>query len=243
MIYKAKCGQVSYGETVGILLLDCFTAFIPGDVANASTYNFPVRFKKVKDYTVKKAIEKDAGIFDNLLEAASDLERSGVRAITGNCGYMGIHQKKLADCMNVPVFLSSLMQVPFISNMIGDDKKVGIISADSRGIDSALLEAVGITDNSKLEIRGLEDRAGFYSAVIEQSGTLDSEKIEREVILTARKMVKEIPSVAALLLECSCLPPYSAAVQQSVGLPVFDYITMINYVHSSVVRSGFSGFM
>jgi len=35
MLYKAKKGQVSYGEAIGVLLLDTsFSPYIPGDVVN-----------------------------------------------------------------------------------------------------------------------------------------------------------------------------------------------------------------
>jgi hypothetical protein len=46
-------------------------------------------------------------------------------------------------------------------------------------------------------------------------------------------------AVGAILLECSLLPPYAAALQAAVGVPVFDYVTMINYVFSAVVRQPF----
>jgi hypothetical protein len=39
------------------------------------------------------------------------------------------------------------------------------------------------------------------------------------------------------------LPPYGAAVQQATGLPVFDFVTMINYVYTAVVKQRFTGFM
>jgi len=32
-------------------------------------------------------------------------------------------------------------------------------------------------------------------------------------------------------------------VQEAVYLPVFDFITMINYVYSAVVKKEFQGFM
>jgi hypothetical protein len=39
------------------------------------------------------------------------------------------------------------------------------------------------------------------------------------------------------------LPPYAAAVHQATGLPVFDYITMINYIFSVLVPRTYKGFM
>jgi len=35
------------------------------------------------------------------------------------------------------------------------------------------------------------------------------------------------------------LPPYATAVQEAVGLPVFDITTLISHVHSSFVRKPF----
>jgi hypothetical protein len=59
MKYHQKNRPVSYGEAIGILLLDSLMPFIPGDTANATSYDFPVRFKKVEGFTVAKAINKD----------------------------------------------------------------------------------------------------------------------------------------------------------------------------------------
>ena len=127
MIYKARFGQASYGEAIGILLLDCFTPFIPGDVANATTYSFPVRFQKVEGLTTKRVLGKDPTAFEPLLAAAEELVGQGVRAITGDCGFLAIHQKRLATALEVPVFLSSLLQIPFIFSILGPEQKVGVI--------------------------------------------------------------------------------------------------------------------
>ncbi|MBT7710950.1 MAG: aspartate/glutamate racemase family protein, partial [Deltaproteobacteria bacterium] len=108
MIYKGKKGQYTGGEAIGILTLESSpVAFIPGDVNNASTYPFPIRYQNVDGFSVQKAIGKDPSIYKNLLESAKSLEQQGVRAITGGCGFMGIHQKKLAKEIEVPIFLSS----------------------------------------------------------------------------------------------------------------------------------------
>jgi hypothetical protein len=243
MIYKIQKGQVSSGEAIGILLLDTSVPFIPGDVANATTYSFPVRFQKVSGFTVRRAISKDPAIFENLLEAAKELIQQGVRAITGDCGFMGIHQKRLARELSIPVFLSSLLQIPFIISLIGDDAKVGIITADSKSLDTDLLAAVGVFELANLVIGGLEDRHHFYRFAIEETGELDPRDVENEVVEVAQQMVEQDPKVRAILLECSLLPPYGATVQEAINLPVFDYITMINFVFSAVVKQRYSGFM
>ncbi len=242
-MYTTQNGRVSSGEAIGILLLETSVPFIPGDVANATSYAFPVRFQKVKGYSVRRALRKDPSVYEDLRKAAMDLVQQGVRAVTGDCGFMGIHQRKLASELGVPVFLSSLLQIPFISLLIGENAKVGIITADSKSLNADLLAAVGVSDPSNLVICGLEDRRQFYQFAIEETGSLDAEAVEKEVVSVAGDMVSESPQVRAILLECSLLPPYGAAVQDAVNLPVFDYITMINFVFSAVVKQRYIGFM
>jgi hypothetical protein len=94
-----------------------------------------------------------------------------------------------------------------------------------------------------LVLGGMEDQKEFREAVLLEKGTLDSDQIERELVGIAAEMVSRDPDIAAILLECSDLPPYAAAVQAAVNRPVFDFITMIQYVHSSLVRRPFQGFM
>jgi hypothetical protein len=39
------------------------------------------------------------------------------------------------------------------------------------------------------------------------------------------------------------MPPYAWAIQNAVRLPVFDFITMINWIYDAVVRKPFAGFV
>ena len=243
MIYKTRKGPLSAGEAIGILLLEPSVPFIPGDVANASTYAFPVRFQKVTGFSVRRALGRDPAVYADLRQAAGDLVQQGVRAVTGDCGFMGIHQKKLARELGVPVFLSSLLQISFISFIIGENAKVGIVTADSKSLSAELLAAVGVSDPTSVVIAGLEDCPQFYRFAIEETGALDAAAVEQEVVAAAHNLVADNPQIRALLLEGSLLPPYSAAVQAAVNLPVFDYITMINFVFEAVVQQQYRGFI
>jgi len=244
MLYNAKKGQASYGEAIGILLLDTsFAPYIPGDVANATTYQFPVRFKVVKDMTPETMFSKKSKIQENIIESAQELVNNGVRAITSDCGFTIIFQERVSKEFEVPVFLSSLLQLPFLSKIIGYGKKIGIITARSYLLTDDVLRKSGLDDLSILSIKGLEDKDNFRKAISEQKGFLDFKKVELEVVSTAIELVEKEPEIALILLECSCLAPYSLKVQQAVNLPVFDFITMINYVYSAVVQKTYKGFM
>jgi hypothetical protein len=156
---------------------------------------------------------------------------------------MGIHQPRLAEKMAIPVFLSSLIQIPFISMMFGAGAQVGIITADSRNLTADLLKQVGVLDVSNLRIAGLEDRPQFYGFGIQETGRLDVDAVRTEVVETAEKLVAKHSGIRALLLECSLLPPYARSVQEAVNLPVFDYVTMIKYVFTGVVQQSYRGFL
>jgi hypothetical protein len=45
------------------------------------------------------------------------------------------------------------------------------------------------------------------------------------------------------VLECANLPPYAKAIQDAVNLPVFDFVTLTNFVYSAVLRREFTGFI
>jgi len=242
MLYKANKNQMNYGETVGILLLDCVAPFIPGDVGNASTYDYPVRYKLVKGLDFKQLLEKDKSGLEVIIGAAKELEREGVKAITADCGFFALFQKEVAEAVDIPVFLSSLLQIPFISSMLDKNSKVGVISAEASKLDDDFLKAVN-ADPDDIVLKGMQDKKFFRKTVIEECGELDSEKMEKEAVEAAVEMVKANPEIKVVLLECSMLPPYARAIQDKIKLPVFDFITMIDYVFSALVKKKYDGFI
>lgn len=240
MIYKTDIVR-PFGQGIGIILLDCLAPHIPGDVANASTYDFPVTYELAEGFDFKKLENKEKDAIQLIIDAALKLQRKGVKAITADCGFFALFQKEMTEALDVPVFMSSLLQVPFIQRIIGFDKKVGIISAVGKSLDEDFLSSVGINKESVI-IKGLEDKPHFHEFAIVESGILDPKKIEKEVVETALE-IAENKSVKAILLECSMMPSYGYAVQQTTGLPVFDFVTMINHVYSAVVKKPFVGHM
>jgi Asp/Glu/hydantoin racemase len=236
--------RISYGTTIGILLLNSRVPCVPGDVGNASTFKFPVAYRVVDELLVDRLIvDADPALAEPIVREARALEQAGVAAITAGCGYMALFQREVAAALNVPVFLSSWMQVPFMYQTLQPGKKIGAVVADSRYVRKETLVNAGIDESIPLVIRGMEGQAAFCSAIMQEEGTLDSDAVEREVVAVARDLVETNPDVEALLLECSSLPPYGAAVQEALHLPVFDFITMINYVYSALARGPYQGTM
>lgn len=236
--------QSWYGESIGILILDASYPCVPGNVGNASTFDFPVRYKVVKNASIDRLLNRrDPSLIAPFIESARELQSEGVRAVTGACGFMALFQRQVADALNIPVFLSSLLQVRFIHHMLPKGRKIGIVSADSSALTPEHFSNVGISPDIPLVLGGMENQREFREAVLLEKGSLDSDQIQREVVDVALQMIRKDPDIGAIVLECSDLPPYAAAVQAAVNLPVFDFITMIQYVHSALVRKPFQGFM
>ena len=244
-VYKIRSKTRSWdGQAIGILILDAAYPCVPGNVGNATTFPFPVRYKEIRGSSIERLLnERDPELLKPFIEGAKELEAEGVRAITGACGFMALFQKQVAQAVQVPVFLSSLLQVPFIYRTLSSGQKIGIITANSKCLTDEHFANVGITPEMPVVIYGMEDQTEFYTSVLEEKGTMDSNLVEKEVVGVASRMIEENPEIAAILLECSDLPPYAQAVHAATGRPVFDFITMIKYVHSALVPTGYQGYM
>ena len=187
--------------------------------------------------------KKDPALIPNFIEAAEYLVGQGVRAITGDCGYMVTYQREVADAVDVPVFLSSLLQIPLILRFLKSSQKLAVIVANEISFTPDLLEAVGLTpkERSRLVVRGVQSKPHCRQVILEESGVLDLDVIRDEVVAVAEEMLAEDQAIGAYMLECSELPVYSAAIQRATGLPVFDWISFIDYVEHSVVARTYEG--
>lgn len=239
--YKVRDAD-TYGHAVGILLLDYRGPFIPGDVGNASSYGYPVLFKLVKGLTFEKVKAGDQEIVADIIEAAQELERFGVRAISSDCGFLVKYQKQVSEAVNVPVVMSSLLQIPFLSQAFAAGRPVGCLTASRQSLGNQVLEMAGVRSEINVVVHGMEDYEHFKWAILEEGGELDSDLIEEEVVAEACKMKELYPDMGAMVLECSLMPPYSKAVQDATGLPVFDFLTMIDYFQAGTHRKPYQGY-
>lgn len=232
------------GYAVGIIRTDCTVPYLPGDMANATTFNFPVLYKLVKGVTPERIFRAEPALVDELIKAGKELEKDGVRAIAGTtCGFYGNFQKEVAAALNIPVFLSSLLQIPLISRALKPDQKIGIITANAPALTPNLLNACGVDDLSSLVIAGAQDQPEFKKVLIGRTGHYNSKKLEQELVGIAKRLVSENKNIGALLLECAQLPTWAWSIQNAVRLPVFDFSTMVNWVYNAVVRHPFAGYI
>ncbi|MDL2298816.1 aspartate/glutamate racemase family protein [Synergistaceae bacterium OttesenSCG-928-D05] len=241
--YKVKSKSRSWdGEPIGILILDAAYPCVPGNVGNATTYPFPVRYHEVRGASIERLLnQRDPTLLEPFLEGARKLEAEGVRGITGACGFMALFQPQIADAVDVPVFMSSLLQVPFITRTLKKGQKVGVLTANASVLTEEHMRNVGITPDMPVVVYGMEEKYEFRSSILEEKGTMDTDIMEKEILEVCDKMLAEHPDVAAIQLECSDMPPFARAVHEHTGRPVFDFITMIRHVYSALEPTLYSG--
>ena len=131
---------------------------LPGNSTNLASYPFPVKLVEVKGANTDTVIlHPSQKLLEDMIQLAKELEKEGVRAITTSCGFNAIFQEALANAVDIPVFTSSLLQVPFAQALVGRDRAVGVITASASSLSEKHLRACGITDEMHPIVMGLEN--------------------------------------------------------------------------------------
>lgn len=231
----AKGGSTVYGEAVGVILLNCVMPRVPGDIGNSGTFNFPVMYTMVMDGTQDRVVGGDKSLLRPFIEAAKYLEGQGVKAITTSCGFLALFQREMSQAVKIPVFASSLLQVPLVSEMIGREKRVGILTANGATLTEEHFNNVGwSTKDYMVAVHGMHKYPHFSAPMLRNQPYLNYPQVESEMVTAARSLVTDYPDIGAIVFECTNMPPYAKAVQDALGLPVYDVVTLTNFVYDAV---------
>lgn len=230
-----KGGSTVCGDAIGIILLNCVLPRMPGDIGNSGTFNFPVTYTMVMEGTQDRVVGGDKTLINDFMDAARYLEGQGVKAITTSCGFLALFQREMARCVKIPVFASSLLQVPLASEMIGREKRIGILTANGANLTEEHFNNVGwSTKDYKVAVHGMHRYPHFSAPMLRNQPHLDFPMVQSEMITAARNLITEYPDIGAFVFECTNMPPYAKAVQDEFGLPVYDVVTLTNFVYNSV---------
>ena len=230
----ARGGKAIYGAPLGILMLEARFPRIPGDMGNGTTWPFPVLYRVVRGASPEKVVLQDArALLPDFIEAGQDLVRLGAEAITTNCGFLSLFQQELAAAVGVPVATSSLMQVPWVQATLPPGKRVGLITISGSTLTPQHLAAVGVPlDTPRV---GTENGREFFRVLIKgESEEMDVALAEQDVVSAGEALVSQHPEVGAIVLECTNMPPYAAALKAAVGLPIYDIYSMITWFHAGL---------
>jgi hypothetical protein len=232
---RVRGGFNQYGFTVGILMLDTRFPRVPGDMGNAATFPFPVRYHRVAGADPDRVVRRGAeGLLPAFVDGARALEREGVGAITTNCGFLVKYQRELAAAVAVPVFTSSLLLVPLVHRMLAPGQRVGLMTVNAGSLGPEHLAGAGIGPDVPLAVAGMEGEKEFTRVLLGDELELDVDLAREEHVRVARRLVAEHPDVGAIVLECTNMPPYTADVQRETGRPVFDITSLVRMAHDAL---------
>lgn len=222
-----------HGRMIGVIVLDTGFHRLPGDVANAETWDFPVQFRVVRGVKPKDVIEGDPketlGVFR---EAIDDLVAIGAAGITTSCGFLAAVHPELRRYCPVPIATSSLMQIPLALQLLPEDQTVGVIVSDRTALEDRHFLNVGAPTG--LPLGELPEHGVIRSHMRNNEPLADHAAQEAEVLAVVARMLAETPAIGAIVSECANLPPHSAAIEREFGLPVFDIVTLVDWLHAAI---------
>jgi hypothetical protein len=255
MTKPGKIPQGGYGEAIGVIVAKIwYPALKRGHHNYGATYDFPIRIKLIEDWVHLPTEKRELPHWNvpEFIKCAKELEVEGVAAITTYCGMTGSIQEDLTAAVDIPVFTSNLLQVPFVSRIIGKKKRVGILTASSEMIlkeNKKALRQCGIDETIPIAVKGMEE--SDYADIWRTQYCRDPQKepvrneyapaeVEKVLVRATEDLISEYPDVGAIVLECTEMPIYAKAVHEATGLLVFDSADLVRYVHSAVYKNRYS---
>jgi hypothetical protein len=205
---------------LGILMLETRFPRPPGDVGHPASWHMPVRYRTVRGATPQRVVrEGDPTLLAPFIAAARELQAEGAAAITTSCGFLFRHQEALQAALDIPVWTSSLL-------LLRELPQAGVITVDA--VSLAL---------DDVPVEGLADGCALQRMLLEDLPTLDAAAAEHETVAATERLLARHPQVEHVVLECTNLPPYAAAVAGATGRPVHHLMTLVHERWSAASQS------
>ena len=203
-----------------------------GNSTNPATFPFPLRYERIEGACYETVVERPSRqVLERMVAASQEMEAQGVVVITTSCGFNAIFQRELAAAVKATVITSALLWLPMLLATAAAERKIGVITAQRHALSERHFSAVGVESVSRVAIAGLDGGPEWRRIHDDPRARLDLPRFEKEVLSVARTLAGDEPSLAALVLECTDLPPFAAKIRQATGLPVYD---LVGLVHAAV---------
>ncbi|MEZ5925210.1 MAG: aspartate/glutamate racemase family protein [Hyphomicrobiaceae bacterium] len=219
--------------TIGVLKLDTrFERFI-GDIGNPGSLTCPVLMETVSGATADMVTGlTDERLLQPFVDTGQRLIDRGAHAITTTCGFLVLYQRQLAAALSVPVATSSLLQIPLAQALLPPGKRVGVITFDATRLGPHMLRAANAPADTP--VAGLAADSPTYQDIIGRGRPTTSEEREAASLAAADELRARVDELGAVVVECTNLAPYSTAIADRLGMPVYDTITLVEWLATAV---------
>lgn len=226
---------MAHDPTIGILMLKTRFPRPPGDIGNPATWDFPVLYEVVEPAVVGRIVTAEAlpdGLIEAFIAAAGRLVEQGVVALTTSCGFLAPLQPRLSAALPVPVATSSLLQIPWLQAALGTAGRVGVITIDAEKLTPAHFAGVGAPADTPFV--GVEGGGELHRVIFGDLAELDLAVAEADVLAAGDALRARLPDLAAVVLECTNMAPYSRALRAHLGVPVYDIVTLVDWLRAGL---------
>ena len=209
---------------LGIVMLDTQLPRPPGDIGRPETFNVPTHREIVRGIWPAKVVQSAAGLHQARTVPAfqsvvRSLEKHGAKAITTSCGFLVLLQKELQSAVRVPVVTSSLLQLP---NLLKAHQRVGVLTISASALGKEHLRSAGVPRErlQDVVVQGVPSSTEFVLKILGNQTQMDLAQAECDVVTAAVALKQRAPDVSTVVLECTNMPPYLAAIEAATGLKV-----------------------
>ncbi len=206
---------------LGVLMLQTRFPRPLGDIGHPGSLPFAVRYRVVPGAFPAAVVRaQDQALLQPFVDAGQALVAEGAVAISTSCGFLARWQQELQGALRVPVWTSALLH-------LADEptRRFGVITIEAPSLTPAHVLAVGADPATPLE--GITPGSALHRTLLQDLPDLDLADAQAQVLAAGLRLIKRHPDVDTLVLECTNLPPYAAALHQATGLPVLDVLTLL----------------
>ncbi|WVQ84744.1 hypothetical protein IAT38_006901 [Cryptococcus sp. DSM 104549] len=223
---------------LGILQLATTFPRPPGDVGHPASWgSIPVSIRVVREATSSLVVGGTWGedLVDAFVrEGERMIEEEGCVAFVTSCGFLATMHPLLAS--RLPFMgTTSLLQVAWLQQSFfpGPDSKnsVGVVTFKKSALTTKHLTSVGAHPDTPVYGLPEDPETAIFRGVLDERIAYDYEGMESEVLAAANQLVSDHPSVKAIVLECTNMPPFSHAVEKATGRKVWDVLTLGKWLY------------
>ncbi|NKE57585.1 aspartate/glutamate racemase family protein [Lentzea sp. PSKA42] len=192
---------------LGILMLEGKMADVPGCMASAETFGYPVIRHVVRGSRTPRSQEEAEAMLPLYVEAARELEAKGATVITANCGLIALLQDELSAAVTVPVVTSSLALVPAVSKLVGG-RPIGVLTFFTEAVGERNFRASGWSSADIPVVLGGVGKHPSWLEFLETKEVTPAlrEQMRRDLLSVVEDMLAREPSLGAIVCECTMLP-------------------------------------
>jgi len=162
---------------------------------------------------------------EEVTRAALQLQERGVRAIVGAGGRLLQHQRSLSNAIEIPVCLSPVLYAPFVSSTWTDNRQIGILSYESSGDLLNLMSKNDLDVSNDIEVLTITD--------------------QMITDLLKDKPIKDIYNLwrfKSIICDFDDGRLSRDAISNFVDVPVFDVVSLVDFLYDAAVQRNYRGF-